>query len=136
MLLTLLDSQLEAEELCSIFPRRAWRAAADRDPGAQWKSSGSFCTVILRIRNRKARDLQTGIFVEPALLDSSNIVELVNSFLIGHVANAPSGVYPKPGAHQLGINLRSICVICERSDRVAKVEAVPVAPARPVRPTR
>jgi hypothetical protein len=27
---------------------------------------------------------RTGIFVEPALLDSSNIVELVNSFLIGH----------------------------------------------------
>jgi PilZ domain len=28
---------------------------------------------------------RTGISVEPALLDSSNILELVNSFLIGHV---------------------------------------------------
>jgi hypothetical protein len=28
---------------------------------------------------------QTGIFVEPALLDSSNIIELVNSFLVTHV---------------------------------------------------
>src|SRR5258708_5611634 len=28
---------------------------------------------------------RTGVFVEPALLDSSNIVELVNSFLIAHV---------------------------------------------------
>jgi PilZ domain len=28
---------------------------------------------------------RTGIFVEPALLDSSNILELVNNFLIGHV---------------------------------------------------
>jgi len=28
---------------------------------------------------------RTGIFIEPALLDSSNLVELVNSFLIDHV---------------------------------------------------
>ena len=28
---------------------------------------------------------QAGIFVEPALLDSSNIIELVNSFLVTHV---------------------------------------------------
>jgi hypothetical protein len=28
---------------------------------------------------------QIGIFVEPALLDSSNIIELVNSFLVTHV---------------------------------------------------
>jgi hypothetical protein len=28
---------------------------------------------------------RTGIFVEPALLDSSNVVELIKSFLITHV---------------------------------------------------
>lgn len=28
---------------------------------------------------------RTGIYIEPALLDSSNLVELVNSFLIDHV---------------------------------------------------
>jgi PilZ domain len=28
---------------------------------------------------------RVGIFVEPALLDSSNIVELVNSFLVSHI---------------------------------------------------
>ena len=28
---------------------------------------------------------RTGIFVEPALLDASNLVELVNSFLVSHV---------------------------------------------------
>jgi hypothetical protein len=29
---------------------------------------------------------RTGIFVEPALLDSSNIVELVNSYLVTHAS--------------------------------------------------
>jgi hypothetical protein len=30
-------------------------------------------------------DFRIGIFVEPALLDSSNIVEVVNSFLVSHI---------------------------------------------------
>jgi hypothetical protein len=35
--------------------------------------------------NQEGSEFRTGIFVEPALLDASNIVELVNSFLIDHV---------------------------------------------------
>jgi PilZ domain len=35
--------------------------------------------------NPEGTGFRTGIFIEPALLDSSNIVELVNSFLIDHV---------------------------------------------------
>jgi hypothetical protein len=34
---------------------------------------------------REETGFRTGIFVEPALLDSSNVVELVNSFLTTHV---------------------------------------------------
>jgi len=35
--------------------------------------------------NPDGPDFRAGIFVEPALLDASNIIELVDSFLIDHV---------------------------------------------------
>ena len=35
--------------------------------------------------NPDGAGFRTGIFIEPALLDSSNLIELVNSFQIDHV---------------------------------------------------
>ncbi len=57
------------------------------DPGAMVKLEILGVIFYGQVAHSKPEDtgFQTGIFVEPALLDSSNIIELVNSFLVTHV---------------------------------------------------
>jgi hypothetical protein len=87
--LTLLDSEEDAtgrlldisESGIGVLLRN------EADPGAMVKLEILGIIFYGQVAYSRPEDtgFQTGIFVEPALLDSSNIVELVNSFLVSHV---------------------------------------------------
>ena len=89
VLLTLLDSEEEARgKLLDISESGVGvllRTAAD--PGAMVKLEilGIIFYGYVAHSKPEGTGFRTGIFVEPALLDSSNIFELVNSFLVSHV---------------------------------------------------
>jgi hypothetical protein len=89
VLLTLLDSEEEKRgKLLDISESGVGvllRTAAD--PGALVKMEvlGIIFYGYVAHSKPEGAGFRTGIFVEPALLDSSNIVELVNSFLTTHV---------------------------------------------------
>jgi hypothetical protein len=89
VILTLLDSEEEARgrllDLSESGVGVLLRKPAD--PGALVKLEILGIIFYGHIAHSKPEGagFRTGIFIEPALLDSSNIVELVNSFLIGHV---------------------------------------------------
>jgi len=85
VLLTLLDSEQEKRgKLLNISESGVGvllRTAAD--PGALVKMEilGIIFYGYVAHSKPEGAGFRTGIFVEPALLDSSNIIELVNSFL-------------------------------------------------------
>jgi hypothetical protein len=87
--LTLLDSGEEASgKLLDISESGIgvlFRTAPD--PGAMVKLEmlGLILYGHIAYSNPEGPDFRTGIFIEPALLDSSNILDLVNSFLITHL---------------------------------------------------
>jgi len=56
------------------------------DPGAMVRLEILGIIFYGHVAHSKAEDagFRIGIFVEPALLDSSNVVELINSFLVSH----------------------------------------------------
>lgn len=89
VLLTLLDSEQEASgKLLNISESGVGvllRTAAE--PGALVKLEilGIIFYGHVAHSRPEGAGFRTGIFVEPALLDSSNIVELVNSYLVTHV---------------------------------------------------
>jgi len=88
VLLTLLDSEQEKRgKLLNISESGVGvllRTAAD--PGALVKMEilGIIFYGYVAHSKPEGAGFRTGIFVEPALLDSSNIIELVNSFLTTH----------------------------------------------------
>ena len=89
VLLNLLDSEQEVRgKLLNISESGiAVLIRTDAEPGALVKLEILgiiFYGHVAHCRPEGA-GFRTGIFVEPALLDSSNIVELVNSFLVTHV---------------------------------------------------
>jgi len=91
--LTLLDSELDCER--DAFGRLSDISESgvgvllrtQADPGAMVKLEILGIIFYGQIAYSKPADtgFQTGIFVEPALLDSSNIIELINSYLVTHV---------------------------------------------------
>ena len=88
VLLTLLDSEQEVRgkllDLSESGVGVLLRTAAD--PGALVKMEilGIIFYGYVAHSKPEGAGFRTGIFVEPALLDSSNIIELVNSFLTTH----------------------------------------------------
>jgi hypothetical protein len=89
VLLTLLDSEQELRGKVLDLSESGvgvllWTAA---DPGAMVKMEilGIIFYGYVAHSRPEGTGFRTGIFVEPALLDSSNIVELVNSIHNGHV---------------------------------------------------
>jgi hypothetical protein len=88
VLLTLLDSEREAHgKLLDISESGVGvllRTAAD--PGTMVKMEILGIVFYGHVAHSKPEGagFRTGIFVEPALLDSSNIVELIKSFLVTH----------------------------------------------------
>jgi hypothetical protein len=88
VLLTLLDSEEEARgKLLDISESGVGvLLRIPAEPGAMVKLEILGIIFYGHVAHSKPEGagFRTGIFVEPALLDSSNIVELVNSFLIGH----------------------------------------------------
>jgi PilZ domain len=89
VLLTLLDSEQEMSgKLLDLSESGVGvQLRTEAEPGAMVKMEilGIIFYGYVAHSKREGTGFRTGIFVEPALLDSSNIVELVNSFLIGHV---------------------------------------------------
>ncbi len=91
--LTLLDSELDPQKdgfgrLLDISESGVGvMLRTPADPGAMVKLEILGIIFYGQVAYSKPEEagFQTGIFVEPALLDSSNIVELVNSFLVTHV---------------------------------------------------
>jgi hypothetical protein len=89
VLLTLLDSEEERRgkllDLSESGVAVLLRTAAD--PGAMVKLEILGIIFYGHVAHSKPEGagFRTGIFVEPALLDASNLVELVNSFLVTHV---------------------------------------------------
>ena len=89
VLLTLLESEEEArgklldisESGVGVLLRTA------TEPGAMVKLEilGIIFYGYVAHSKPEGAGFRTGIFVEPALLDASNLVELVNSFLVSHV---------------------------------------------------
>jgi PilZ domain len=88
VLLTLLDSEEEARgKLLDISESGVgvlMRTPADPGTMVKMEILGIIFYGHVAHSKPEGAGFRTGIFVEPALLDSSNIVELVNSFLIGH----------------------------------------------------
>jgi hypothetical protein len=88
VLLTLLDSEREAHGMLLDISESGvgvlLRTAAD--PGTMVKMEILGIVFYGHVAHSKPEGagFRTGIFVEPALLDSSNIVELVSSFLVTH----------------------------------------------------
>jgi hypothetical protein len=89
VLLTLLESDEEARgkllDLSESGVGVLLKTAAD--PGAMVKMEilGIIFYGYVAHSKPEGSGFRVGIFVEPALLDSSNIVELVNSFLVSHI---------------------------------------------------
>jgi hypothetical protein len=88
VLLTLLDSEEEARgKLLDISESGVgvlMRTPADPGTMVKMEILGIIFYGHVAHSKPEGAGFRTGIFVEPALLDSSNIVELVDSFLIGH----------------------------------------------------
>lgn len=88
VLLTLLDSEQEARgKLLNISESGvAVLLRSEVEPGALVKMEILGIIFYGHVAHSQAdgSGFRIGIFVEPALLDSSNIVELVNSFLVTH----------------------------------------------------
>src|ERR1700733_3713800 len=91
VLLTLLDDGVESSGqledisdsgICSLFP-------VSLAPGAIVKLEILGLTLYGHVAYSKPEDdtFRTGIFVEPALLDSSNITELVQNYIISNAGH-------------------------------------------------
>ncbi len=89
VVLTLLDSEEEARgKLLDISESGVGVLLRNpAEPGAMVKMEilGIIFYGHIAHSNPEGGGFRTGIFVEPALLDTSNIVELVNSFLVSHI---------------------------------------------------
>ena len=87
--LTILDSGSEAQ--CKLFDISesgiSALAPCPAEPGTLVKLEilGLLFYGHVAYCNPEYAEFRIGIFVEPALLDSSNLLDLVNSFLIDHV---------------------------------------------------
>jgi PilZ domain len=89
VLLTLLDSELEVRgKLLNISESGVavlLRTAAEPGTIVKLEILGIIFYGHVAHSKPEGAGFRTGIFVEPALLDSSNIVELVNGFLVTRV---------------------------------------------------